>query len=632
MRKINNPRVARLLSAEQEAIKEVTQSVKFGNGQNVLLEAKECYESLSIARKKRLRNFRFAFGEDQGQWGDIMEGMNGKTEAQHISDQGKTPLQYNMIQSSMQTVLGQYASNPTEPNCVSRDIDQSELGDQMTVAIQEEYQRNQVHALDVHNMIEVLGSATCFEKLTFGENPALQATGVNVYNKTLPQMFFNRMEDVRNWDCYLIGELHDMRIADVLASFGEGDSRKWQELRAIYSNCSNETIAYQYGNLTGQRESLRDFFMPYDPKFCRVIEVWKLESQAQYKCHDTLTGEYYWTGLDQDANIKYENKQRTVQANGEGINPRLIEYKRGIHQYWYYRFMSPTGEILKEGESPYWHGSHPYVLRRFMGVNGSVFSFVESMIDAQKMLNRNLTQMDFIIGASAKGLLMIPEDCIPDGWSAKDYAEEWGKVGGYIVYKPNAKGNMPEEISSASRSVGVSEMVNLIRSMLPDLSGVHGALQGKQASSGTSGKLYQAEAEQAATNLIYTFDVYKDFRTDRDRKMMMLIQQYREDGNMPSPRSARKTVRYNAKMVRNADFILSMSENTATINYRTMMNDYLTMLWQAGAMKAKTMLSLSSLPFKEEAIQAMEADEKEMAQQQAQMPQQGQQPPQPMVQ
>jgi len=437
------------------------------------------------------------------------------------------------------------------------------------------------------------------------------------------------MEDIRNWDGYLIGELHDMSLADVMANFGEGNARKWQELRAIYMNCNNEMLSYQYGNLTGSRKDTYDFLMPYDSKFCRVIEVWKLESQAQYKCHDTLTGEYYWTGLEQKANIDYENKKRTEQAKANGIMPRLIEFTRGIHQYWYYRFMSPTGEVLKEGESPYWHGSHPYVMRRFMGRDGSISSFVEMMIDGQRMLNRNLTQMDFIIGASAKGLLMIPEDTIPDGYTAKDFAEQWSKVGGYIVYKPSkVSGAAPAEVSSASRSIGVSEMVGLVRSMLPDISGVHGALQGKQAQSGTSGKLYQAEAEQAATNLIYTFDVFKDFRTDRDLKIMKVLQQYKDDDRMPSPKSSRDSVVYNAKMVKNADFLLSMSENTASINFRSMMNDYLMMLWKEGAMTAKTMLSLSSLPFRDSAIQAIEKDEKDIAQQQAQMPQQPMQQPQ----
>ena len=75
----------------------VEDSVGFQRNNDVLLEAKECYDGLDVARAKRRRNRRYTFPGDIGQWSDPFEGDTSKTEAQHIAEQGKTPLQFNQI-------------------------------------------------------------------------------------------------------------------------------------------------------------------------------------------------------------------------------------------------------------------------------------------------------------------------------------------------------------------------------------------------------------------------------------------------------------------------------------------------------------------------------------------------------
>ena len=622
-----NPRVARMFLSEQEKTKEITNSVEFTDARDVLIEAKECFEGLREARNKRRRHIRYAFGEKNGQWSDIMEGTSSKIEAEHISDQGKTPLQYNMILSSIQTIMGQYASVRNKPICTARDRDEQKLGEMITVAIEAAYSSNQLNSMDIENMLETLIAGISIGKVRYGFNPATQTTGIITENKNLTRMFFNQMEDPRNWDCYIIGEIHDMRMAEVYSNFGQGSRQRMNELHQIYSNCTRDKLGYQWGTLTNNRKELYDFLTPYDPHFCRVIEIWKLESALQYKCHDRLTGEYYWTPLNQGTNIARENKMRSEQASGFGIKPRLIEFTEEIHQYWYYRFMSPSGLVLKEGESPYWHGSHPYALRRYMGVDGAAHSFVEMMIDPQRMLNRNITLMDFILGSSSKGTLMVPEGMLKDT-TLDEITCEYRKVGGVIVYKPDnsPNGGVPTEVSSRSSNVGVSEMVGLIRSLLPDLSGVHGALQGKQANSGTSGKLYQAEAEQAATNLVYIFETFKDYRVERDKKMMQLIQQYYEEPvyiGIVGKDYSEEAKMYNPKMVRNTDFDLAMSESANNGTLRQLANDYLFEMFKLGAITAENFLSNSAMPFADKVLQSIQSDRREAEQAQAALQQQG---------
>lgn len=54
--------------------------------------------------------------------------------------------------------------------------------------------------------------------------------------------------------------------------------------------------------------------------------------------------------------------------------------------------------------------------------------------------------------ASAKGVLMMPEDSLPDGVSIDDIAESWTEFNGVIVYKPSKSGKIPEQVATTPRT------------------------------------------------------------------------------------------------------------------------------------------------------------------------------------
>ena len=72
--------------------------------------------------------------------------------------------------------------------------------------------------------------------------------------------------------------------------------------------------------------------------------------------------------------------------------------------------MTPWGDILQEGKSPYWHEEHNYAFHAYPMVQGKVFNYIEDFIDQQRAINRTMTLIDFIRGASSKGLLIVAED------------------------------------------------------------------------------------------------------------------------------------------------------------------------------------------------------------------------------
>ena len=133
--------------------------------------------------------------------------------------------------------------------------------------------------------------------------------------------------------------------------------------------------------------------------------------------------------------------------------------------------------------------------------------------------------MDFIRGASAKGVLLFPEEALGDLTKA-EVMEEWVKPNGVIFAKMKKDINIPQAISSQAIQTTDVEMVRMMLNLVDDISGVHGALQGQQASAGTPASLYAQQSQNATVNLVDILDSFASFKKDRDFKMMKLIQQY----------------------------------------------------------------------------------------------------------
>ena len=59
-------------------------------------------------------------------------------------------------------------------------------------------------------------------------------------------------------------------------------------------------------------------------------------------------------------------RDRDEQSYGETIEEvPLIEYEWFMDSYWYRYLLTPFGDILEEGETPYAHKSHPYVFKAY---------------------------------------------------------------------------------------------------------------------------------------------------------------------------------------------------------------------------------------------------------------------------
>jgi hypothetical protein len=284
--------------------------------------------------------------------------------------------------------------------------------------------------------------------------------------------------------------------------------------------------------------------------------------------------------------------------------------------------MSPQGDVLKEGETPFWHESHPYSFRVYPFFDGQVFPFVSDFIDQQRYINRIIMLQDFVTRSSAKGVLAVHEDSIPEGMTVKDFADEWAVFNGVIVYRGKNGVPLPQQIVSNSSQLGLTDMLSIQLKLLEDISGVQGALQGKAPSAGTPAALYMQQVQNSTTSLTELFEAFRELREERDTKNMKLIQQFYTEPryiNINGKNSRPETMVYEPGTVRNAEFDLSITESASTPSYRLVMNDFLMQLFQVGQITLSELLENGAFPFADKLLQSVKSRQQEAETAQAAM-------------
>ncbi len=477
--------------------------------------ARRYWEHLADFRRQRDRCKRYAFGD---QWGDIIT-IDGKsmTEGEMIRSEGSTPLKNNLINRFLRNVMGVYRSRAAQPVCIARDNAESGVAAMMTTVMQCNWQVNKMSELLAVVMKEFLISGAAIVRKSWGTRNGRTDCWTDIVN---PQMFFvdDAMRDIRGWDVSAAGEIKEMTFADLTAEFAQ-TPRDVEWLRTLYpSSGAGGGTGSQFG--TSGRNT-PDFLQASDPSLCRVIEIWTRERLPRYLCHDRRDGNLFKIeAADLDRMVLAENRRR--RHSGEPA----VETVWILDEVWIYRYLAPDGTVLREAISPYAHGSHPYVFKFHPFIDGEVHSFVGDIIDQQRYVNRLITLYDWMIRASAKGVLLFPQECLPQGWTYEDVAREWTRFNGVLPIRSRQADMMPRQVSGSVANAGVSELLNLQLKFFEDISGVNGALQGKPGFSGMSASLYSQQTQNSAMLLLDILDTFGDFVIDGAYKDMKNIRQY----------------------------------------------------------------------------------------------------------
>ncbi len=583
---------------------------------DVLMEAQHYWNQMEDFRKDRERNKRYTYGF---QWDDKIC-VDGKTmtEEEYIKSQGNVPLKNNLIRRLVKSVLGVYRSQSKEPTCTARDRDEQKLGETMSTILQCNMQLNRMTEVYARTMEEFLISGFIVHRKSYGWRNGKEDCWTDYVQ---PNNFFidNNMRDFRGWDVSVLGEIHDISFGQLCEQFATSPE-EYRKLREIYKWAAKKEYIASYAERFGySRLENYDFLFTSEPGRCRVIEVWRKEQKPRWRCHDYQNGDIFKIDVeDYQRCVVAENEERKRMAKAVGMPEEevpLIKADWFVDDYWYFYYLSPFGDILKEGETPYEHDSHPYVFKAYPFIDGEIHSFVADVIDQQRYTNRLITLYDWIMRASAKGVLMMPEDCLPDGVSIDDIAESWTEFNGVIVYKPSKSGKVPEQVANNSTNIGIAELLNMQLKFFEDISGVTGALQGKPGFSGESAAHYQQQTQNATTTLLDLLECFSGFVVDGAYKDVKNMQQFYDSKrvfNIAGKSGAQ--IEYDPKKIRDVEFDLSITESTTTPAYRHLANDILLQLWQSQAISVEQLLEHGDFPFADELLQSIKSQKEQLAQ------------------
>jgi len=588
--------------------------------QELLQKAMADWKSLADFRKRRKRSRRYARGD---QWSELVKDPDSKegkmiTEENLIKKRGRVPLKQNVIRPVIKNIIGQFRLNKTKPMVMSRRREDAKAAEMLTMALLAAEKMNATRELDARNLEEFLISGMAIQKQGMKMWKEIEMDDLFQENVNPNRIFFNSdVSDIRGTDIIRVGEIIDAPVDDIIAAFASSPKEE-EVIKKSYKNLNTDQLRETYG-LSSKAFDEIDFLVPMNNDRARVYEIWELRSEWRIYCHDYLHGEYYFMSSDEQASIEQENARRIAMATEQGVPTNripLIEATNRLAQYWYVKYLTPSGECLYEAESPYEHGEHPYSMLLYPLIDGEVYGLVEDILDQQRHINRIIGMLDWIIGNSAKGVLMAPWDSVPDEESPADWAEKWTKADEVMFYKPKPGVPPPQQVSANSVNIGAKELLSIQMTLMKEISGVHGAIQGQEAKSGTPASLYAQEAQNAAINSMDIMEIFSWFREKRDMKALKIIVQYYDDRHLiiSGKEYDEEQAYYNATKARNLQYDLVITQSADAPVFRAHMDDMLYRLLEMGGIDLEIFLENTSLPFADRILEAIKA-RKEAAEQ-----------------
>ena len=564
---------------------------------HLLEQATACYQALADFRKRRRRAVNFYRGR---QWSDSVT-VCGRTmsEEEYLTRQGRAPLKQNLIRPPLRNLIGQYRSNETKSMVYARNRSDQQAGEMMSAALESVLDANAFRTRDARALEEFLISGCCIYQTSFSFCAERQRA-IPQFRRVNPERFFVNpdFEDEDGQDVRLVGQISDLPFEQVVALYARTPADEVR-LRQLYPQAA--TVFSGGEPVSTAQKNLQSIGSPTSDglnRQCRVVEVWQQQSSWLLYCHDFLDGSYQLRPVTDLPVLEAENERRRLLSSSFKSVP-LIVWQSRYAARWHCYHLTPNGQLLYQAVSPYRHGSHPFVFTFYPMVNGECWGLVEDLIDQQKLINRNMVMLDFMNAASAKGVLLVPEECIPDDLSLEDIATEWARYNGVIKIKAKAGAQIPHQITANAVGPGLQNMLELQMQMIQDIGGVSNASQGKTAAAGTPGSLYAQESQNSAVNTLDYVATFNRFVQLRDKRLIQLIAQFYTSRQFISLTGAKagQVVQYDPARIADVDFSNAIVQTADSPAFRSLMDDTLMNLLQQNLIPVQVFLENCSLPF-----------------------------------
>lgn len=637
------PTLSRVMPSSGKTFDSVKRRMERQNGRKtdyeLLQRCWQAWNNLEAVRMTRDRAKRYCYGD---QWGDTVRVYkNGyyydMTEREYLKRKGSVPLSNNVMVSILNTLVGMYAKQGTEPVCFARTRSSQSLSDMMSATMQCNWQNTQMEDLLKHALEDYLIGGVMVCRETYEDRTQEIEDSWTDYIEP-NYVFWEGGSDPRHLDLSLIGVLHDESVNDLYKKFAREEyGLSIDDLNRIFDiDPDNSQTEGTMHNDTNDLSNISFDIPSKRGHYVRVIEAWTTETKYRYQCYDPIaTNEsdaYFRIECDDKvliAELNAKNVERKKQYDLMGVPPEdraYITAKKVADKYWYYTFMAPDGTVLCRGETPYDFKSHPFTVKFYPYVNGEIHPFMGNVIDQQRYINRLIIMNDMAIRSSAKGLMLVPTQVL-DGMTPDEFAEQATEYDGIMFYTPKATlpNSRPDVITSNAVNLGTNELLQIELNLMREVSNVSGALQGKTPTAGTSASRYAQESQNASTSLYSILKDMESFTECVAQKKCMMIKQYYENGRPIFNRDNTYPMEYDRLAARDIMFKISIKNAAATASYQNNINDKLDRLLEMGAINIVQYLQNLNEPFADKLLQDVQSQVEDLRAQQAEM---GQQAPQ----
>jgi hypothetical protein len=538
--------------------------------------ARRCWDARSEFRRLRARVRDYVRGR---QW-ETTKDKHGRTvsEAERMEEQGRIAWVMNEILPIVTNLLGQYRQSYTDSTVISRDRKDAVIDEMLTATLESVNDLNETSELDVLQLLEALIGGTFGWKVRAEWHDEEERDEVRIDPIDQTRFFFSPdLADPRTRDVDVLGELHDWTLDEIVQNFASTPDEE-AGLRRLFADLSSDEDLYHRSTFGTFDHDYLNFYYPVDPSKGRILEVWRKEYEWVTYAHDHLDGTYMATDLTPDQ-VAQINRERAMEAELMGLAPELIEldqeYVGRFVGYW----LTADGTVLQKAVNPYWHNSHPFVFGFTMLLDGEYMGKLANILDPQRLINRMTASVDFLFGIGAKGLLMVPEDTIPEDMNLDDFADAWSTMGGVVKIKLKPGAKLPQQITANAIPAGAFQWIGAQRDWLEKISGVTASVQGIAQSGDTPAARFNQEVQQGQLSNLNIFESLRRTRRRRDYKALGCALQFYEKRVVGIPGKRDELIEFSPEMVRSVNYTVAIQDvqDTATSDqlWEDKMNEWL---------------------------------------------------------
>lgn len=604
----------------------------------LLFTCKDYWDNLSSVRREAIYNRQMYHGQ---QW--------TKEEVEQIKRQNRQPLKINIISQILTNITGQYLSGKGKPTAIARKQDAATQAKLISLSLEYANEINKDDRQDISQFVNLCLCGLVCSRIDYGYISEKDEDNVISDNINIHTLFFTPVLDeggIKNID--IIGTINEDTLDGLCVNFAENlDDINFIRERYGYDTVSgkkskkNKNLVNDFvqdimlkGVIDERQDDSRiknlDFFMTDETRKCRYYEVWTKEARQIIRYHDESNGKTGVSEISLD-DIQQINNQRVIQCIENGIPPenaKLIHARQRIEYVWRYRFITPDGYILQEGDSPFEHQSHPYILDFYKIADGNILPLVSDLTALQRYINRLIMQMDFQMGYGAKGALFY-KDTLLENHTPEEIQEAWTSFNKAVPVHLGAGETIESLVHQFYSQQNIAPAMNIMNAILElaqHMTGVNSAIQGQKPTAGTPASRYAQETANAQLNSRPLLEVYSDYRRNKYNKEAKLIQQYYSD-DMFINVAGKDNLEFSPE-VRNIDFDLTITQEINEANYSLSADEKVITMVLQGLIPIECWVDTSYSP---EAKRIKEwfkqKQEEQMRQQEAMAMQQGQLPP-----